>query len=152
GKLAYARAFARPPENGSGVLIITPTAGLVPHDAMIRLSQLRGFRRVPIHLKSRTYRYSLLPAVRKLAGQLDSDCEVVLLGSIATRKYLEILTPALGGRLRVPAEFVGIGDMSRGGLLLRCVRENRELTYVDPSSVGGSGLRRPSSNHKPSNA
>ena len=152
GKLAYARAFARPPENGPGVLIITPSSGLIPHDALIRLSQLRGFSRVPIHLKSRTYRYSLLRAAKKLAAELESDCEVILLGSIATRKYLEILTPVFGARLRVPAEFAGIGDMSRGGLLLRCVRENRELTYVDPASLSGSGFKRPSGNREISGA
>jgi|SRR5437870_7504241 len=135
GKLAYARAFARPPLDGLGVLVITPTAGLVPHDAFIRLSQLRGFSRVPINLKNRSYRYSLVRAVKKLAIEVGSDCEVVLLGSIATGKYLDILAPVLGGRLRVPAEFIGIGDMSRGGLLLRCVKENRELNYIDPGSI-----------------
>jgi hypothetical protein len=59
---------------------------------------------------------------------------VVLLGSVASRKYLHILSPIFGTRLVVPAEFVGLGDMSRGGLLLRSVRENRELDYV-PSVV-----------------
>ena len=135
GKLAYARAFARPPFEGAGVLVITPTAGLVPHDAFIRLSQLRGFSRVPINLKNRSYRYSLVRAVKKLAIEVGSDCEVVLLGSIATGKYLDILAPVLGGRLRVPAEFIGIGDMSRGGLLLRCVRAGMELPY---SSLRGA--------------
>ena len=135
GKLAYARAFARPPTDGAGVLIITPTAGLVPHDAMIRLPKLRGFSRVPINVKNPRYRYSLLSAVKKLAGEMGSDCEVVLLGSIASGKYLSILTPIFGNRLRVPAEFIGRGDMSRGGLLLRCVKENRELTYIDAGLV-----------------
>ena len=135
GKLAYARAFARPPTDGAGVLIITPTAGLVPHDAMIRLPKLRGFSRVPINVKNPRYRYSLLSAVKKLAGEIGSDCEVVLLGSIASGKYLDILGPVFGSRLRVPAEFIGRGDMSRGGLLLRCVKENRELTYIDAALV-----------------
>jgi hypothetical protein len=131
GKLAYARAFARPPQGAGGVLVITPSAGLLPHDTAIRLTQLRGFSRVPIHLKSEGYRSSLKRAVRKLSEQIGPDCEVVLLGSIATGKYLDILIPVLGERLRVPAEFAGLGDMSRGGLLLRCVRENRELSYVE---------------------
>ena len=141
GKLAYAQAFARPPACGSGVLVITPTAGLLPHDRTIRLSQLRGFSRVPIHLKNRTYRYALSRAVKKFAIEIGPDCEVVLLGSIGTRKYLDILAPVLSGRLRVPAEFLGLGDMSRGGLLLRCVRENRELTYVDPATLSQSVLK-----------
>ncbi len=135
GKLAYARAFARPPTDGAGVLIITPTAGLVPHDAMIRLSKLRGFSQVPINVKNPRYRYSLTRAVKKFASEMGSDCEVVLLGSIASGKYLSILTPIFGSRLRVPAEFIGRGDMSRGGLLLRCVKENRELTYIDAARV-----------------
>jgi hypothetical protein len=84
GKLAYAQAFARPPSNAAAILIITPTAGLLPHDTMIRLSTLRGFSRVPISLKNRRYRYSLLRAVKKLAAEVGPDCEVILLGSIAS--------------------------------------------------------------------
>ena len=135
GKLEYARAFARPPTGAAGVLIITPTAGLLPHDAMIRLVKLRGFSRVPIHAKNPRYRYSLLPAVKKLAMELDLNCEVILLGSVASGKYLDILAPVFGDRLRIPAEFIGRGDMSRGGLLLRCVKENRELTYIGAEPI-----------------
>jgi hypothetical protein len=130
GKLAYARAFARAHANGHGVLIITPTAGLVPHDASVQLSKLRGFGRVPINKDNPLYRRSLLRDVKRLAAEIDPDCEVVLLGSIASGKYLDILTGVIGNRLRVPAEFVGLGDMSRGSLLLRCVQEQRELEYV----------------------
>src|SRR4029077_5935565 len=56
--------------------------------------------------------------------------EVVLLGSIATGKYVEPLLAVLGERLRFPADFVGRGDMSRGGLLLRCARAGAERTYA----------------------
>lgn len=136
GKLAYARAFARSPvhgrSSGRGVLVITPTRGLLPDDAPIRLSTLRGFARVPIHNKHRLYRRSLGRSARALAAEIGADCEVVLLGSIASGKYLEILTRVLGDRLRVPAEFVGMGDMSRGALMLRSVREGRELDYIRP--------------------
>jgi hypothetical protein len=130
GKLAYARTFARPPSNGTGILIITPTAGLLPHDAMVRISRLRGFRRVPIDVTNKLYRYSLLRALRKLAVEIGPHCEVVLLGSIATRKYLDVLVRVFADQLRVPAEFIGRGDMSRGALLLRSVKENRELDYL----------------------
>jgi hypothetical protein len=129
GKLAYATAFARPPSDCAGILIITPTAGLAPHDTLIRHPQLRGFGRVPIHRKNRLYSSSLRRSAKKLAMEMASDCEVILLGSLAGSKYLDILGPIFGSRLRIPAEFVGRGDMSRGGLLLRCVRENRELNY-----------------------
>ena len=130
GKLAYARAFAQPPIPSSGVLLITPTAGLMPDGASVRMSRLRGFSRVPISIKNRRYRSALLRGVRQLAREIGPGCEVVLLGSIASGKYLDILNEALGDQLRVPAEFVGLGDMSRGALLLRCVKEQRELNYV----------------------
>jgi hypothetical protein len=139
GKLAYARAFARPPLDRQGVLIITPTAGLVPHDAAIQLSRLRGFARVPIDKRHPLYRRSLARDAKKLAGEIGSDCEVVLLGSIASGKYLDILTQVIGDRLRVPAEFVGLGDMSRGALLLRCVQEQRELEYVTVAGFSRDG-------------
>jgi hypothetical protein len=130
GKLAYARAFARPPVPSPGVLLITPTAGLMPDGTSVRLSKLRGFSRVPISIKNRRYRSALLRGVKQLAREIGPDCEVVLLGSIATGKYLDILNLAFADQLRVPAEFVGLGDMSRGALLLRCVKEQRELNYI----------------------
>jgi hypothetical protein len=130
GKLAYAQTFSRPPFDCPGVLIITPTTGLVPHDTVIRLSNLRGLSRVPIHINNRVYCSSLRRTATKLAERIGPDCEIVLLGSLATRKYLEVLSPIFN-RLIVPAEFIGRGDMSRGGLLLRSVRENRELDYID---------------------
>jgi hypothetical protein len=138
GKLAYARAFARPPmmrPPGSGILIITPSRGLVADDAAVRLSTLRGFARVSIGEKSRLYRRSLRRAAAAFALEVGPDCEVVLLGSIATGKYLDILTEVLGDRLRVPSDFVGMGDMRRGALLLRCVRENRELDYIPVTGI-----------------
>ena len=135
GKLAYACAFARPPSGCAGILIITPSAGLVPHDTPIRHPKLRGFGRVPIHVKNRLYCSALRRSARRFAEAISSDCEVILLGSIATGKYLEILGPIFGNRLRVPAEFMGLGDMSRGGLLLRCVRENSELQYMEASGL-----------------
>jgi hypothetical protein len=131
GKLAYAQAFSRPPADCPGIFIITPTAGLLPHDTLIRLPKLRGFGRVPIHVKNQVYYSSLRRSAEKLASRIGPECKVVLLGSLATGKYVEILNPIFGSRLIVPAEFIGLGDMSRGGLLLRHVRENRELNYID---------------------
>jgi hypothetical protein len=135
GKLAYARAFAQPPVPSSGVLLITATAGLMPDGALVRMSTLRGFSRVPINVKNRRYRSALLRGVKQLAREIGPDCEVVLLGSIATGKYLDILNQELGEQLRVPAEFVGLGDMSRGALLLRCVKEQRELNYISVAAA-----------------
>jgi hypothetical protein len=142
GKLTYAAAFARPPADCPGVLIITPTAGLVPYDSMIRLAKLRGFGRTPIHLKNRRYCAALRLSAKTLAQSIAADCEVILLGSIASGKYLTILAPIFASRLRVPAEFIGRGDMSRGGLLLRCVRENRELDYIDTANLASPASTR----------
>ena len=137
GKLAYARTFAEPPSNCPGVLIITPTAGLMRHDTIIRLSRLHGFSRGRIHIKNRHYCSSLRRSARRLATQMGPDCELVLLGSLATGKYLDLLKPIFGSRLRVPQEFIGRGDMSRGGLLLRCVKDNQQLNYIDAGMAGG---------------
>jgi len=135
GKLAYARAFARPANGGAGILVITPSRGLVAAESAVRLSTLRGFARVPINKKHRLYRRALARGVKALAAEIGPECEVVLLGSIATGKYLDILTEVLGDRLRVPSEFIGMGDMRRGALLLRCVKENRELEYLTAASA-----------------
>jgi hypothetical protein len=137
GKLTYARAFAGDPVNGNGVFVITPTAGLLPPDTSIRLPRLRGFARVPIDQRNRLYRRSLVRDAKKLAGEISRDCEVVLLGSIASGKYLNILIRIFGSRLMIPPDFIGRGDMSRGALLLRCVQEQRELDYIQAVSLPG---------------
>jgi hypothetical protein len=60
---------------------------------------------------------------------VDAPCSVVLLGSVATRKYVVPLVRTLGGRAGYPSELRGRGDMQRGSILLRCAREDRELEY-----------------------
>jgi hypothetical protein len=129
GKLAYARQFARPPEGMPGVLIITASAGLLAADEPVTLSHLERFARVSIDAAEDRYRRPLARASRGLAERANS-CEIVLLGSIASGKYVDILGKIFGERLLFPAEFVGRGDMSRGGLLLRRAREGRELEYL----------------------
>jgi len=126
GKLAYARAFARP---DSAVRIITSDRGLVVPELKVTLADLRAMARGAIDLADAAYRTALARDAEQLAGQLGRGAEVVLLGSIATDKYAEILLGAFGRRLKFPECFVGRGDMSRGGLLLRAVRQNEELAY-----------------------
>jgi hypothetical protein len=130
GKLAYARAFARPLADRAGIYVITPTEGLRLTDELVDLERLRAFARVDIASNDPRYLEPLDRDVRRLAEHIGMDGEVILLGSIATNKYIGPLLTAFGERLRFPADFVGRGDMSRGGLLLRCVREGVELPYV----------------------
>jgi len=133
GKLAYAEAFARTPAGGVGTRVIVPGLGLRPPDEPLDLAGLRAIARVPVDLSDRRYVRTLRAATELLAERLHADDFVVLLGSIATEKYVTPLTEVLGDRLHVPRELIGLGSMSRGSLLLRCVRERRELTYVRPS-------------------
>jgi len=129
GKLAYARAFARPPRGASGVHVITPCDGLRAPDSPLRLQDLRRYGGVPVDPDEERYRRPLLRDLQALAPAWTA-AEVVLLGSIASGKYGELLTSVLGARLVFPADFVGRGDMSRGGLMMRCVQEGRELPYL----------------------
>jgi hypothetical protein len=130
GKIAYANAFARPARGMSGVLVITPTRGLIDAATPIGLDDLREFAEVDIDESDPRYRLPLERDALKLATQLENSGDVVLLGSVATGKYVNVLLEVLGDRLRFPADFVGRGDMSRGGLLLRCAVDGCELNYI----------------------
>jgi hypothetical protein len=141
GKLAYANAFARP--DLSRVLVITPTRGLVPASIGVTLSDLREFAEVDIEESDPRYRRPLERDLRRLVRQLTPECEVVLLGSVATGKYVSILIEILRERVQFPAEFVGRGDMSRGGLLLRCAVDRTELAYIPVHGAVRKGKRPP---------
>jgi hypothetical protein len=150
GKLAYARAFARvrpfaggAADPGGGVLVITTSRGLVPWQTPVTESVLREFTSVELCAENAAYRGPLEEGARRVAERIGEDGEVVLLGSIATDKYVGVLTDVLGSRLCFPREFVGRGDMSRGGLLLQCVREGRELEYVPVAGACRHGVRPP---------
>jgi hypothetical protein len=130
GKLAYARAFARPPAGVPGSLVITPCAGLLPPDHPVTLDDLRRFARAAIDPDRPGYHRPLVASAAALAGRLGPEDEVVLLGSVATAKYAGPLGAVLAGRLRYPAAFAGLGDMSRGALLLRAARTGDELAYA----------------------
>lgn len=127
GKLAYGRHFAQPPSRIAGVQVITTSRGLLAADTRIGLDELREFVAVSIAAHESSFTGPLRRSVETLA---QAACEVVLLGSIATGKYVDCLLPILGDRLLFPSEFVGRGDMSRGALLLRCVERNEELSYI----------------------
>ena len=127
GKLAYGQHFAQPPDAVAGVQIITPTRGLVSPETRLGIEDLREFVNVAVAADESRFTRPLQRSAEVLAA---TSCEVILLGSIATGKYVDCLLPILTQRLLFPSEFVGRGDMSRGALLLRCVAENTELNYV----------------------
>ena len=144
GKLAYGSAFGRRPAGaGAGALIITPSRGLIAPDTPADLELLREFAAVDVALDEPRYRGPLARDVAALAATLGPDDRVVLLGSIATGKYVDVLAPPLGDRLLFPGDFVGRGDMSRGGLMLRCVDAGRELDYVIATGAVRHGARPP---------
>lgn len=146
GKLAYARAFARPPESDEGMaaaLVIAPGRGLLSVDERVRREDLLAFKQVEVDEDNRAFRRPLLRDARRLARALDEGGEVVLLGSVATSKYTGVLREVLGERLRFPPAFVGRGDLSRGGLLLRAVRAGVELDYAPVGDGTHHGARPP---------
>ena len=130
GKVTYARAFSRPPFGQPGIWSITTSRGLVQVDTTITLDDLREFASVPLGTNEPRYYEPLTRDASRLAAELPASAKVVLLGSIATSKYVQILEAALGDRLIFPDAFIGRGDMSRGGLLLRAVDDGCELNYI----------------------
>ena len=148
GKLAYARRFARPPDPSEpvaagGVLVITPNAGLRSADTPVTIDSFRGFAEVDIDLRNVKYRAPLEQGARALLSAIGTECEVVLLGSVASAKYVDLLLPIFGERLMFPPDFVGRGDMSRGGLMLRCAAAGVELPYMPIVGAVRHGQRPP---------
>ena len=137
GKLTYAQRFAP----ADRVLVITSGRGLVPADTAITMRDLRAFARVPIDTAEPRYARPLRGDAESLRERLPHGGQVVLLGSIATSKYVDILTAVFGGSLLFPGEFVGRGDMSRGGLLLRAARDGVELDYRPVHGAQRNGKR-----------
>ena len=141
GKLTYAQRFASPPEGCPGVLVITAGQGLVPPDTAITIRDVRRFGRVSIDAAERRYVRPLRADADGLRARMSPDTEVVLLGSIATGKYVDLLGAVFGRSLAFPGEFVGRGDMSRGGLLLRAAKAGVELDYRPVDGAERRGAR-----------
>ena len=141
GKLAYAQRFAEARAGIPGAFVITASGGLIPPETLITTKELAMISAASISIADRRYLEPLerdAQAICKLSGP---KCEVVLLGSVATPKYVEPLLKIFGERLLFPVEFVGRGDMSRGGLMLRSARSGEQLTYVPVASAVLHGPR-----------
>ncbi|MHB8873793.1 MAG: hypothetical protein ACYC8T_08925 [Myxococcaceae bacterium] len=143
GKLAYAQAFGRPPDGVGGGLVIVPGDGLMDAEEPVRAKDIRAFAQVPVDVRDPRYREPLERDVRRLLRKLGRQGEAVLLGSVASGKYVDVLLGVLGDQLRFPPAFVGRGDMSRGGLMLRCAASGLELDYVPVRGAVRHGPRPP---------
>jgi hypothetical protein len=143
GKLAYVTVFAAPPPGVPAALIITPGFGLIPPETVVDIEQLRRIASIRIDVDDPRYREPLERDARLLDRAAGPGCEFILLGSVATPKYMQPLLQVFGERLLFPKEFIGRGDMSRGGLMLRCARAGLELTYAPAHSTTPHGPRPP---------
>ena len=141
GKLEYAEAFASPPAGVAGVHVITATRGLLSPRARVDRGTLTDFSAGSIDACLPGFRDPLVRSAGELARGLAGGSRVVLLGSVASDKYLDPLWEAFGDRVFFPREFVGRGDMSRGGLMLRAVDADRELAYVRARGAERTGRR-----------
>ena len=142
GKLTYANAFALRSQPQS-ILVITADRGLIPPETRVTRDDLQQFSGVDIAAGDDRYLMPLTRDVASLDATAPRDADIVLLGSIATGKYVDILVSVFGSRLVFPSEFVGRGDMSRGGLLLRAARAGQELEYSPVEGAVRRGKRPP---------
>jgi hypothetical protein len=143
GKLTYANTFGDPPPGWPGALVIAPGLGLVPADLLIHTSDLRAMAAVPVDPAEPNFCEPLVREATLLESALGADGRAVLLGSVATDKYVTPLIQVLGRRLHFPVAFVGRGDMSRGGLLLRCAQAGEPLHCVPVQGAVRRGQRPP---------
>jgi hypothetical protein len=141
GKLAYARAFGRPPPGLPGALVISPAEGLRYPEEMVTAERIRAWAKVDIDLAEPRYLVPLTTHLTALAAATDARCRFVLLGSVAEPKYVTPMLSAFGDRLFFPSDFVGRGDMSRGALLLRAARLDHELPYAPVGASPRKGLK-----------
>jgi hypothetical protein len=140
GKLAYARQFANPPAGAAGIHIITGSGLLLPENT-VTLDDLRRISATPLDVDNSAYRLPLDRDLNQLRERAGADADVILLGSIATRKYVTPLLAVFGERLLFPKDFLGRGDMSRGSLLLRCCATMSVLDYLPAGGLIFAGKK-----------
>jgi hypothetical protein len=134
GKLTYARRFGT-------TLVMAPGFGLRAPEMRIGAADLGAMRDVEVETDA--FARPLRRDADLVTAIWGPDARIVLLGSIATGKYIDTLLAAFGSRLQFPADFVGRGDMSRGGLLLRAARDGTELPYAPVHGATLHGARAP---------
>jgi hypothetical protein len=141
GKASYASVFANTSDGSPAAFVMTAGGGLCQLDERVGVERLRGWASVAIGADNPHF---TAPLLRQASALFDAHATAtfVLLGSIATDKYVVPLLEIFGERLLTPREFVGRGDMARGALLLRAVRERRELDYVGVAELRAAAARR----------
>jgi hypothetical protein len=127
GKLAYAKAFS---ESAADVFVITAGGGLCVPSEAVTLARLQGWQRVSVSEHNPHFTAPLQRHASQLLDERGADTRFVLLGSVASNKYVGPLLEVFDERLLFPARFTGLGDMSRGSLLLQAVRNQSELDYA----------------------
>lgn len=143
GKMTYAEAFRGAPPGVPPSLVMVPGAGLVPPETMVDIEQLQAIAHVSVAEDNPNFCGPLSSAAKLLDEHAGRGCCYVLLGSVASAKYTTPLLEVFGERLLFPADFVGRGDMSRGGLMLRHARSGIELPYIPVQGALLHGARPP---------
>jgi hypothetical protein len=143
GKISYSEAFPAAPSGVSPAFVIVPGHGLVAPHTVTSVEQLQAISQIEVDEQNPVFRKALADAAIALDQQTQQQCCYVLLGSVASAKYTEPLLEIFGERLLFPGEFVGRGDMSRGGLMLRSARSGSELSYIPVRGAQLRGVRPP---------
>ena len=143
GKLAYSQKFAKVKDGVRPAYVITAAAGLISCETQLTLERLREICVGDVDITNDKYRRPLDRDANELGDRVGKDCQIILLGSIATPKYVQPLLKVFGQRLLFPAEFVGRGDMSRGGLMFRSVSSGVELAYIRLAGATRHGAKPP---------
>ncbi len=141
--MTYAEAFGRAPEGLSGALVISPAEGLRFLHERVTLERLRAWATVDIAEDNPRFTQPLVEHAAALAQAFGAKARFVLLGSVATDKYVRPLSQVFGEQLLFPPDFAGRGDMSRGALLLRAARAGQELEYAPILGAQRHGPRPP---------
>ncbi len=143
GKMQYSQRFGALPGGVSGGLVISPGEGLRFLHERVTAARLHEWAKVDVDAQNPAFTEELLGHCHELWRTLGESARYVLLGSVATDKYVEPLTQVFHQRLLFPIDFVGRGDMSRGALMLRAARTGVELDYAAVVSSARNGRRAP---------
>ena len=141
GKMTYAEAFGRAPKGLAGGFVISPGEGLRFLHERVTVERLRSWAEVDIDERNERFTAPLIAHAAALDSAYGAHTRFVLLGSVATDKYVQPLSRVFGDRLLFPSDFVGRGDMSRGAILLRAAKAGRELSYAPIARSERQGQR-----------